>query len=56
MKRLVLNRETLKTLSPSEARRVQGGRPPETIGACESESCSTNKTCPPMPPVWKPRG
>lgn len=48
MKKLVLNRETLKMLSPSEARRVQGGRPPKTEGACASEICPTNKGCPPL--------
>lgn len=42
MKKLTLNRETLKRLSPSDAARVHGGRPPagvtDTLKGCDPAS------------------
>lgn len=55
MKKLVLNRETLKVLTPSEARKVQGGEMPEfsrmvdcSLGApCTSGCTRTSVNCTP---------
>lgn len=55
MKKLTLNRETLKMLSPSDAARIHGGRPPagvtDTVKGCDptskvkpcSEGCPKSK-------------
>jgi hypothetical protein len=45
MKKLVLNRETLKVLNPSEARKVQGGRPISELANCtEGTPCTSGCT------------
>jgi len=57
MKTLKLNRETLRVLSPTDARRVQGGVPPIsdlagcTLGApCTSGCTEDTKNC--APETW----
>jgi hypothetical protein len=56
MKKLVLNKETLKVLSPSDTSRVQGGAPPRlteldgcTLGTPCTDGCTrTSANCWPM--------
>ena len=43
MKKLVLSRETVRVLSPSDAQRVQGGMPP--VGWSELRNCSLGSPC-----------
>ena len=47
-KKLVLNRETLKVLKPSDARQVQGGRPfSEVPGCSDGGGPYCTMSCPP---------
>lgn len=44
-KKLVLDRETLKVLTPTDARRVQGGRPISEMANCtEGKPCTSGCT------------
>lgn len=45
MKKLKLDRETLKVLTPKDARRVQGGRPISELANCtEGKPCTSGCT------------
>jgi len=50
MKKLVLDRETLKVLSPADARRVQGGRKFSDLPGCSDGGSPCTHSCPPNTP------
>lgn len=52
MKKLVLKRETLKVLTPADARQVQGGRKfSEAAGCSLGDGTYCTMGCPPNTPI-----